>query len=88
VADDDEVGVPVMAPVEVFIESPLGSDGEIDKATDGVPPDDVTGVNDVAASDAVRVLLVIASVVERAVETVSTKVFKLVASLASVAVTV
>jgi hypothetical protein len=88
VAVKDDAGVPVMAPVAEFIDKPDGRDGEIDKVTDGVPPDDVTGVNDVAASDAVRVLLVIASVVERAVETVSTKVFKLVAPLASVAVTV
>ena len=86
-ADDDEVGVPVMAPVEVFIESPLGSDGEIDKATDGVPPDDVTGIKGVAATPAVNVSEASAKVVVRAAETVSMKVLELVAPLASVAVT-
>ena len=53
-----------------------------------MPPDDVTGVNDVAATDAVKVWLETASAVERAVETVSVKVLELVAPLASVAVTV
>ena len=48
----------------------------------------MTGVNDVAAIPAVKVLLEIASVVESAVEIVNTKVFELVAPLASVAVTV
>ena len=56
--------------------------------SDGVPPDAVTGVNDVAAALAVKVWLEIASVVERAVETVSAKVLELVAPFASVAVTV
>ena len=84
----EDAGVPVMAPVEVFIESPLGSDGEIDKLTDGVPPDDVTGVNDVAVIAAVRVSAAIARVVESAVETVKANVFALVAPFASVAVTV
>ncbi len=56
--------------------------------SDGVPPDAVTGVNDVAAALSVKVWLEIASVVERAVETVSAKVLELVAPFASVAVTV
>ena len=56
--------------------------------SDGVPPDDVTGVNEVAASPAVRVSDAIARVVVRAVETVKENVFELVAPLASVAVTV
>jgi citrate lyase alpha subunit len=56
--------------------------------SDGVPPDAVTGVNDVAAALAVKVWLEIASVVERAVETLSAKVLELVAPFASVAVTV
>ena len=84
----EDAGVPVMAPVEVFIESPLGSDGEIDKLTDGVPPDDVTGVNDVAVIAAVRVSADLARVVESAVEIVSEKVLELVAPFASAAVTV
>jgi hypothetical protein len=84
----EDAGVPVMAPVEVFIESPLGSDGEIDKLTDGLPPDDVTGVNDVAVIAAVRVSAAIARVVESAVETEKANVFALVAPFASVAVTV
>jgi hypothetical protein len=48
----------------------------------------VTGINDVTATDAVRVLLEIAKVVESAAETVSANVLALVAPLASVAVTV
>ena len=56
--------------------------------SDGVPPDAVTGVNDVAAALAVKVWLEIASVVERAVETLSVKVLELVAPFISVAVTV
>jgi hypothetical protein len=56
--------------------------------SDGVPPDAVTGVNEVAASPAVRVSEAIARVVMRAAEIVSAKVLELVAPLASVAVTV
>ena len=77
-----------MAPVEVLIESPVGRDGEIARVIGEVPPLTVTGVNDVAATDAVKVWLEIAIVVERAVETVSVKVLELVAPLASVAATV
>ena len=76
-----------MAPVEVFIKSPLGSVGEIEKATDGVPPDDVTGVK-IAAAPAVIVSTDLASVVVSAVAMVSANVFALVAPVASVAVTV
>lgn len=78
----------MMAPVEVFIAKPDGSDGEIARVIGDVPPLAVTGINDVAATDAVRVLLEIARVVESAVETVNAKVLELVAPLASVAVTV
>ena len=76
-----------MAPVEVFIAKPDGRDGEMARLIGDVPPLAVTGINDVAATDAVRVLLEIASVVESAVEIVSAKVLELVAPLASVAVT-
>jgi hypothetical protein len=76
-----------MAPVEVFIAKPDGRDGEIARLIGDVPPLAVTGINDVAATDAVRVLLEIASVVESAVEIVSAKVLELVAPLISVAVT-
>jgi hypothetical protein len=48
----------------------------------------VTGINEVAAIPAVKVLLEIASVVESAVEIVNAKVLELVAPLESVAVTV
>ena len=84
----DDAGVPVMAPVEVFIESPDGRDGEIARFIGDVPPLAVTGINDVAAALAVNVWLEIASVVDSADETVSAKVLELVAPLASVAVTV
>jgi hypothetical protein len=77
-----------MAPVEVFIESPDGRDGEIERVIGDVPPVAVTGVNDVATALAVSVSAAIARVVESAVETVSVKVLELVAPLASVAVTV
>jgi hypothetical protein len=76
-----------MAPVEVFIAKPDGRDGEIARLIGDVPPLAVTGINDVAATDAVRVLLEITSVVESAVEIVSAKVLELVAPLISVAVT-
>ena len=85
---EDAAGVPVMAPVEVFIESPDGRDGEIARVIGDVPPVAVTGINEVAATDAVRVLLEIAKVVESAAETVSANALELVTPLASVAVTV
>ena len=88
VEDAEDAGVPVIAPVDVLIESPAGSDGEIAKEIGDVPPLDVTGINDVAAITAVKVLLEIASVVESAVEIVNAKVLELVAPLESVAVTV
>jgi hypothetical protein len=87
VAAADAVGVPVIAPVDALIESPDGSDGEIENVIDGVPPLEVTGMK-LAADAAVRVSDAMASVVVRAVEIVSANVFALVAPLASVAVTV
>ena len=72
----------------MLIVRPVGSDGEIDKLTVEVPPDDVTGVKLVATALAVKVSEAIASVVVRAAETASEKVLELVAPLASVAVTV
>ena len=87
-ADDDEAGVPVMAPVEVFIDSPDGRDGEIAKVIGDVPPLAVTGINEVAAALAVRVSDVIANVVDRAAEIVSEKVFVAVTDAESVTVTV
>jgi hypothetical protein len=77
-----------MAPVDELIERPLGRLGETVNVTGDVPPVDVTGVELVAAIPAVSVSDAIASVVVRAVETASAKVFELVAPLASVAVTV
>jgi hypothetical protein len=78
----------VIAPVEVLIAKPVGSDGEIDKVIGEVPPDDVTGVELVATIPAVKVSEATAKVVVRAAETASVKVFELVAPFASVAVTV
>ena len=77
-----------MAPVEVLIVKPDGSDGEIARVIGDVPPLAVTGINEVAAALAVSVLLAIWSVVERAVEMVNAKVLELVTPLESVAVTV
>jgi hypothetical protein len=81
------VGVPVIAPVDELIESPDGSDGEIENVIGDVPPLEVTGIK-LAADAAVRVSDAMASVVVRAVEMVSAIVLALVAPLASVAVTV
>jgi hypothetical protein len=81
------VGVPVIAPVDELIESPDGSDGEIENVIGDVPPLEVTGIK-LAADAAVRVSDAMASVVVRAVEMVSAKVLALVAPLASVAVSV
>ena len=78
----------MIAPVEVLIVRPVGSDGEIARVIGEVPPDDVTGIALVATIPAVNVSEAIASVVVRAAETASAKVFELVAPLASVAVRV
>jgi hypothetical protein len=78
----------VIAPVEELIARPDGSDGEIVKVTDAVPPDAVTGIKLVASALAVKVSDGFASVVVSAVEIASAKVFELVAPLSSVAVTV
>ena len=78
----------MIAPVDVFIAKPVGRVGEISRVIGEVPPLAVTGINDVAAALAVKVLLEIARVVDSAVETVSANIFELVAPLASVAVTV
>ena len=67
---------------------PVGSDGEIEKVTGDVPPDDVTGVKLVATTLAVKVSEAITRVVVSAAETASENVFELVAPLPSVAVTV
>jgi hypothetical protein len=77
-----------MAPVEVLKDRPADKDGEIAKVIGDVPPDAVTGVKDVAAVVAVKVLVAMASVVERAAEITSANVLALLAPLASVAVTV
>lgn len=79
--------VPVIAPVAVLIESADGNVGKIEKVTDGVPPDDVTGVK-LAAAPAVIVSADLTSVVVSAGAMVSENVFALVAAVASVAVTV
>ena len=78
----------MIAPVEELIARPDGSDGEIVKVTDAVPPDAVTGIKLVASALAVKVSDGLASVVVSAAEIASAKVFELVAPLASVAVTV
>ena len=56
--------------------------------SDGVPPEAVTGVNEVAADAAVRVSDGITRVVESAEETVSEKVLVALPPAASVPVTV
>jgi exonuclease I len=88
VADDDETGVPVIAPVAELIDKPEGSDGETEKVIGDVPPLAVTGVSDVATALAVSVSAAIAKVVESAAETVREKVFVAVTDAESVTVTV
>jgi hypothetical protein len=82
------VGVPVIAPVEAENESPVGSVGETLYASGVVPPDPVTGVNEVAARFCVRVALAMACVAVTAVFTVKLKFDCAVALFASVTVTV
>jgi hypothetical protein len=77
-----------MAPVEVFIESPDGRDGEIERVIGGVPPLAVTGVNDVATALAVSVSDAMTNVVESAADTVRENVFAAVTDAESVTVTV
>ena len=83
-----DAGVPVIAPVEVFIESPDGRDGEIARVIGDVPPLAVTGINEVAAALAVSVSEAMARVVVRAAETVKEKVLVALPDAASVTVTV
>ena len=78
----------MIAPVVVLKVSPDGKDGEIAKAIGAVPPAAVTGVKDVAAVVAVKVLVAIERVVESAGDMVSENVFVAVAAAASVTVTV
>jgi hypothetical protein len=82
------VGVPVIAPVDVLKLNPAGRVGEMEKARGAVPPDPVTGINDVAAVAAVRVVLAIAWVAVSGPLIDSANTLALVALLASVAVTV
>ena len=51
------VGVPVIAPVEVFNDNPAGRDGDIEYVLELPPPDAVIGVKEVAAVPAVKDLL-------------------------------
>ena len=78
----------MIAPVAVLKVSPDERDGEIAKVIGAVPPAAVTGVKDVAAVVAVKVLVAIARVVERAGDMVSENVLVAVAAAASVTVTV
>jgi methenyltetrahydromethanopterin cyclohydrolase len=48
------VGVPVIAPVELLIDKPAGSEGETEKEYGEVPYDPVTGMKEVAAADTAR----------------------------------
>jgi hypothetical protein len=51
VAELVAVGVPVIAPVELLIDKPEGSEGETEKEYGEVPYDPVTGVKEVASAD-------------------------------------
>lgn len=83
----ETVGVPEIAPVDVFIVTPAGSAGAMLKTIFGVPPEEVTGVKAVMATEVVNVVEAAARVVVRADETANVKVLELVAPFASVAVT-
>ncbi len=82
------LGVPVMAPIVVLKERPVGRVGEMLKLRVPVPPPAVTGVKLLTAWFWVRNLLAIDCVAVTALFTVSVKLFDAVAPLASVAVTV
>ena len=84
----DDAGVPVIATDYELIDRPDGKAGEIEKVLGDVPPLAVTGINDVAATAAVRVSDARASVVVRAAETVNENVFVAVTEAESVTVTV
>ena len=86
-ADDEVAGVPVIAPVGVFIDSPDGRDGEIARVIGDVPPLAVTGINVFAAALAVSVSDAITNVVESAADTVRENVFVAVTDAESVTVT-
>jgi len=45
------VGVPVIAPVAVFIDKPDGRVGDTEYVRGAVPPEPATGINEVAALD-------------------------------------
>ena len=80
--------MPVIAPVEVLIVRPVGSDGVIEKVTGEVPPLAVTGVEEAVAIVAVNVSDAITSVVVSAAETVSENVLVALPPTESVTVTV
>jgi len=82
------VGVPVMAPVVDEILRPAGSEGLTLKLSGAVPPDPVTGVNEVAAWLTVSVVLATDWLADTALLTVRLKVAIAVALLVSVTVTV
>ena len=84
----DAAGVPVIAPVEVLIVRPVGSDGEIARVIGEVPPDGVTGVKLVATALAVKVSEAITSVVVSAAETIRENVLVVLPPTESVTVTV
>ena len=54
VAELVAVGVPVIAPVELLIDKPAGSEGETEKEYGELPYDPVTGIKEVAAADTAR----------------------------------
>jgi hypothetical protein len=83
------VAVPLMAPVLVLNDTPVGSDPPvIAKVSGAVPPLAVTGTNAKYAMPTVSVVLGTACVVASAVLTVRSKVLDETADAASVTVTV
>jgi hypothetical protein len=54
VAELVDVGVPVIAPVELLIVSPEGSEGETEYEYADVPYEAVTGMKEVAAAETAR----------------------------------
>ena len=84
----DEVGVPVIAPVDVLMVRPVGRVGDIENVSVAVPPLAVTGVEEAVAIVAVNVSDAITSVVVSAAETVSEKVAVALPAAESVTVTV
>jgi uncharacterized protein YraI len=81
-------GVPVIAPVDALIDKPEDNAGEIVYVYEGIPPLPVTGINEVAATLLISVVVGMVWTVVNATSTDNVNVFVAVTEAASVTVTV